>query len=344
MDKMKASAMLVMLIFAAIAGCIAMSEEQIAQKMKEKYNEIEDYRAEVITEIYQNGENTVNEVELKFKKPDKFWIKDKNTGIVTVINGDTSWEYNPQKNEVRVLRLKGREEKQAEMDFGSIVRDMTERYNIKLHGSEKVSSRDCFILELTPKKGKSNIKQKLWVDKEYWFPVKMEIEMEILNRTIKSSVLYKNIEFNTGLSDSEFVFETPPGARVVEREIKLPERLTLEEAKKRVDFEVVTPEYLPEGYEFDSAMVSDIGGETSLLLTYKKGSNVIIISEETISQVQSIPNSEEVDINGNKGEIVAIGQSSMVRWRCNELLLSISSQLDKEELLKVARSIKCGGG
>lgn len=32
--------------------------------------------------------------------------------------------------------------------------------------------------------------------------------------------------------------------------------MTLEEAKQFIDFEILTPEYLPEGYEFNYSMVS----------------------------------------------------------------------------------------
>ncbi|MCG0276905.1 MAG: DUF4367 domain-containing protein, partial [Thermosediminibacteraceae bacterium] len=45
--------------------------------------------------------------------------------------------------------------------------------------------------------------------------------------------------------------------------------VTLDEAQKRVDFRIAVPEYLPEGYSFHSAKISE-EGKPSVILIYRK--------------------------------------------------------------------------
>ena len=67
-------------------------------------------------------------------------------------------------------------------------------------------------------------------------------------------------KLNTGISDSEFEFEVPEGAeiKVIDLEdFKAPEEMSLEEAREKVSFEILIPEYIPEGYVLNYTMVYD---------------------------------------------------------------------------------------
>ncbi len=70
----------------------------------------------------------------------------------------------------------------------------------------------------------------------------------------------RDVKLNTGIPDSEFEFKVPDGAQVkvlgLEDFKSEPQKMTLEEAKELIDFKILTPEYLPEGYEFNYSMVS----------------------------------------------------------------------------------------
>lgn len=76
---------------------------------------------------------------------------------------------------------------------------------------------------------------------------------------MRSSILYKDLQFNKGIPDKDFEFILPEGARVVEREIKLP-KTPLEEAQGEADpgnfnFNILPLSYLPGSWEFNSAPV-----------------------------------------------------------------------------------------
>lgn len=87
--------------------------------------------------------------------------------------------------------------------------DMLEYYDVELIGEEKFSGRDCYVLNLKPKEGEGNIK--LWVDKEYWYPIRIEIKDNFGMKTVTE---YRNVEFNIPIEDSIFKFQIPESAEV----------------------------------------------------------------------------------------------------------------------------------
>ncbi|RLI80472.1 hypothetical protein DRP05_00435 [Archaeoglobales archaeon] len=162
------------------------------------------------------------------------------------------------------MRLNLNISEKPQFDYGKVVEYLLESYKVKLLGEEKLNNKDCYILEAESKDG--GVKMKIWVDKEFWYPIRTEVTFE----SILTIVEYKNISFNTHLSDDLFEFKPPEGVKVVEKEFKLPEKLTIDEAQKRVNFTIIIPKYTA-NYKFDYAMVFN----DFVQLYYKKGDEVM---------------------------------------------------------------------
>jgi len=154
------------------------------------------------------GKKEVAEYDYVFKKPNKMRMYNKETGILVVSNGEKMWIYDEKKNEVVVMDVG--KYKQVNPDYGQLVKDMLKRYDVKLLGSEKVAGRDCYVVQLIPKNNKE-VEAKMWVDKEFWYPLKIEYSLG----EIKSTMEYLNVEFNTGVSDDLFEFKPPKGAKII---------------------------------------------------------------------------------------------------------------------------------
>ncbi len=85
----------------------------------------------------------------------------------------------------------------------------------------------------------------MWVDKEFWLPVKMEYKFGEFSMFIE----YRNLSINTGIDDSFFEFKPPEGAEVEKMQITLPEYYdSVEEAQKHVNLTILVPSYTA-GYE-----------------------------------------------------------------------------------------------
>ena len=347
----------VLVLVVVAAGCIgmpSMSAGDIAQNMQVKYNTIKDYQGTVVLTTVINGKSKVTESDFKMKKPDKVLLINRETGSVVVSNGTTLWTYLPKTNEVMIMNISKREE--PKIDFGTIINNITKRFNIKLLGTGKIAGRNTYILKLVPKNKteKSLGTEKLWIDQKYWMPLKIEMNLTLFNnKTIQFTTFYKNLKFNTNMSDTNFQYIIPKGAKVVNLEtLRFPKKMTLQEAQKEVNFTILTPSYLPEGYKFNHAMVLAFS-KKSVILTYEKDDNNILLiqlSEEKgklkkslsgvkVVNIKPLPGAE-VNINGNKGYCYSIKTINVLSWTSNNMVFVITSQLSKKDIEKIAESIK----
>ena len=104
-------ALIVLIITAIFLACTQLSSEQIAEKMKEKYNSIEDMKGVMI--VTTNLNKQTQTIKFAMKKPNKWKTEDES--MLTISNGKTMWIYDKQKNEVAKFNLP--EIKQPEFDF-----------------------------------------------------------------------------------------------------------------------------------------------------------------------------------------------------------------------------------
>jgi outer membrane lipoprotein-sorting protein len=93
---------------------------------------------------------------------------------------DQVWIYFPEPTD-RIIAISGHLLRQSVMGSDLSYEDITENrklidmYNAIITGSEKINSRDCYVLDLTAKLDDiTYFRRKLWVDKERWIPLKEE--------------------------------------------------------------------------------------------------------------------------------------------------------------------------
>jgi len=325
-----------LLLASLLVGCTQMSAEEIAKKMEEKYDKIVDFKGVQRIVMEMDGVKHTQEYEFVFKKPNKMKMYNREMGMLMVSNGKTMWSYNEKKNEVFVMELK---QPKVNPDYGEFVKDLLKHFNVELLGSEKVLDRDCYVLRLTPKENKSELALEyvMWVDKEYWCPLKTEIN----GTHMKMITEYVKIEFNTGVSDEEFNFTPPKGAKVITEE-KLKEKLgikefsSVKEAQKAANFDILEPSYTA-GYELTSIVVMN----NSVMLNYAKGQDLMLISEVVPKyEIREVPNAEKVKIGDAEGEYVEFYGSGMLKFKKGDIVVTISGKLDKEEMVRVAESME----
>jgi len=318
--KKQIAAVLLVLAAVLLSGCAEqMSADQIAARMEAKQPD---------------------KTRSEFIEPAEF------AGTVMVRNGSTMWMYDPVKNQVTKMELPDMGDEPFEMDYTSIVKDLMDENDISYKGTENVGGRSAYVIEATPKdesKRKFISKTRVWIDRENWMMIGTEMYDADGNPMVK--VEYRDITFNTGIPDSEFIFEVPEGAEVVEEsfEDRMPEKMTLEEASANLTFDLTTPSYLPEGYEFDHAMV--IGGEREVVsLQYTNGDERLHLSEWISDDMEQsglrMGEPEIVSINGTDGEFTSMFGMNTLQWSADGIDYSLSGGLEKDELVNVAESIQ----
>ncbi|MCK5109264.1 MAG: outer membrane lipoprotein-sorting protein, partial [Methanosarcinales archaeon] len=231
------------------------------------------------------------------------------------------------------------------MDYTQIVKDILDENDISLEGIEDVGGRSTYVIEATPKNESNRTlisRTRVWVDRENWMLLGTEMYDADGNPMVK--VEYRDITFNTGISDSEFIFEAPAGAEVVETSLEdmMPREMTLDEVRVNITFDLRVPSHLPEGYEFDHAMV--IGGERGVVsLQYTNGDERLHLSEWTRDDTEQpgmmMGEPEIVSISGTDGEFTSMFGMNTLQWSADGIGYSLSGAVEKGELVKVAESL-----
>lgn len=331
---LKKLATMTLILSIVATGCIdEMTVEEIAKHTQEKYETVHDFKATRIATTNVQGAEVTDEIEISIKKPNKFMSEDKKRGVITVSNGEVMWVYDVKKGEATRAPLEGSGDL-PDFDYGRFIKELLVDTNATLLGEEKLSGRSCYVIEATPKKGTYITGQKIWIDKKYRLPVRIETGFE----GFKSSVEYTNVSFNTGISDGEFEFSPPAGVRVIKPETKLPNHVSMEDAQNNVNFTILNPSYTA-GYEFNGATVSKSGSVESISLIYMKGRKRMMITQTTSQEKHLLPDAESVSIGETEGELTDIFGNKLLRFGYGEINIMITGTISKEELIKVAESM-----
>lgn len=131
------------------------------------------------------------------------------------------------------------------------------------------------------------------------------------------------------------------------------EESQIEKAQREVSFEIVVPEYVPEGYEFigvrKTRSTKDERMGEGVMLFYDKDGRRFVISEWQIDssfEHKPYPGEVEVAINDKKGWFSTPGPYNLM-WFCGDKLISFSADFTggresvKSEMIKIAESIEC---
>ncbi|MDD4749675.1 MAG: DUF4367 domain-containing protein [Methanosarcinaceae archaeon] len=345
-----------------LSGCQEeMSAEEIAATMQEKYEGIEDYSYTEYITLYANGEKaTESVIQIFYKKPNfskGIVTGGDGKGVISVIDGKFMWMYTPETNIVIKSEMPDIEGT-SETDYLSMVQNYMNRSEVSLLGTEEIDGRPTYILEISSNEdfflGCSKVKA--WVDTETWMNLRSEIYNGKGNLTHKFEI--QDLKVNTGIPDSEFIFEIPEGATIKDlKEMEMPKKVSLEEAEAEVSFEILFPEYLPEGYVLDSSISVhkysqlELEGQPleSVSLQYQLENDPLFLIEciydaETQEKLKATPRdeiAETVSINGKEGEYLEIlGDMKLLKWNIGEVEFSLIGYIEKAEMLKIAESIK----
>jgi outer membrane lipoprotein-sorting protein len=332
-----------------LAGCSSQIDvDKVVEKATKAQEKLKSYQATVSMTTGFNGKEEKSTYEEWMEKPDKHRIETSD-GMTIVSNGETSWTYNEKTNVVTVNNeieniqsdLPDRSQMMKEM-----IQDMADNNTVKYEGKEKVSGRQTIHLSLKPKKENQGMfgggDVEVWLDKKTWMPLKMVSKSDGFNFSME----YESIEYNKKLDADVFNFTPPENAEVKQMEDMMPERLSIEEIRKKVDFKVPEMTELPQGFEFKEGMYEKEMNVVTLFYANDQQSMInLTISPESkyFSEDPEMKDSEKVTVDGNKGKLNEMNGMYLLTWKSGELSFGLMAQgndMTKDSVLKMAGSIQ----
>lgn len=185
-----------------------ITAQEVIQNVQSAYKDITDAKALFTQTVkFRKSNAQTSSGTLYIKKENKYRIETGSQTIVT--DGSTSWSYTPSKKQVVIDYYK---ETGNSFSPNKYLFQYPENFYSDLTGTDKISGKDVYILSLKPRESGYVKSAKLWVGKDDWMIKKITIV------TDESTSVYsvKNLQTNTGLSNSKFTFSPPEGTEVID--------------------------------------------------------------------------------------------------------------------------------
>lgn len=256
---------------------------------------------------------------------------------VVVIDGDYFYQYHPAKRLLIKKKLPG------EGGYDSLQKENLKQtlvsYELRNLPSEAVAGRDTLLYEFHPRDAGTRPMRKVWVDIETGLFLRMEIYSPG-NKLFWLSA-YEDIDYQATVSPASFTMEVPSGVRVVETEEG--RCFSPGTAAEIAGFPLGLPQYLPGGFVRKCVRARHSGDYGEIQVLYSDGLSLLSIFESTrfrplkeSGSSQSAP----VQVDGSPGSLQGLGLVSALSWKSPWAYVTILGEISRDEMLKVAESIR----
>ena len=144
-----------------------------------------------------------NLFSMRFSQPD---------GDMVVSDGEHFWIYYPSVDAEQVMRRPAAGSPGGEDFFRELLDAPGARYDADAGGIEPVEGRDCRVVSLVPRQSGHYRRARIWLDVQSHLIRRVEIHEQSGN---VRTVTLRNVDLAPALDPETFVFEVPPGARVM---------------------------------------------------------------------------------------------------------------------------------
>ncbi len=339
---------LLVALLTVTAGCMAAlsgdpDPERIADELETRHDQIDDVQGVQVTtvEFDNTTERTVMDVTERPPSESKYEVIETDSqwqsegDVVTMSDGQMR-SYDAEENTVTEFEFDFNPQT-ATFGTTELIEETLDNSEVSYEGSDTVADRSVYVISLTDNDMDSTTT--LWVDKEFWYPLKTGTTFEAADTQMTSTMTYEEVEFNQGLPDSAFEFEPPADATV--EEFEAPEAEThssIEAVDAATAYDVPEP-VLADGFSFDEARTTDTGDDVMTHITYIDGDETIHYS--ITAQTDIDLTGESVSIGSNDGAVTTFEGTVSVTWDCDERRYSLTGEQDRETIIDSAASVDC---
>jgi outer membrane lipoprotein-sorting protein len=254
---------------------------------------------------------------------------------ISVIDGDYFYQYHPARSLVVKRKLPG------EGGFDSLRKESLEQtlasYHLESSSSEPIAGRAAHMYAFLPKEAGSRPGRKVWVDVETGLILRMEIYSP--DEKLFWLSVFEDIEYTQSVNPASFTMPIPAGVRVVE--VGEERCSSPAEAETIAGLPLTLPEYLPDGFarKCIRALRSMSHGEIKVL--YSDGLSLLTIFESSrFRPFGGAGSGLPVRVGESPASLHSMGLVSALNWESPGVYLTILGELSRQELLKVAGSVR----
>jgi outer membrane lipoprotein-sorting protein len=259
---------------------------------------------------------------------------------VYVVDGSASWQYLPERGIVVRRALKGRPE--CEVLRPEQVREAAASYEVRGAAAAPIAGRPSRLIEFLPRQGGSRPVRRVWIDVETGLILRSEISTPE-NRLSWLSV-FESLEYGPPVDPEAFVMRVPSGVPVLE--IGEDPCLGETDAERASGLPLVLPVYLPPGFARTCIYARRHREYAELQVLFSDGLSMLSLFESTRFREPGAGGGDAeapVAVGPWPGRWYDLGLVTGIAWRPPWAHLALLGELSREELRKVAASVRLRG-
>jgi hypothetical protein len=221
---------------------------------------------------------------------------------------------------------------------------LLEYFEAERTGSDTVAGAGAYTLELKPIPEQMPAEYaavggliNLWIDKNRSVPLAASYTGGSMGEV---NITAQELEINQGVDDALFSFEILEGVEVLGFEDLKPESITLDEAAASADFEILTPDAVPDGATLIDVL--DVRGMIVQQYTLPAGGSFSIAQGQSDETPNPFMEEQAVEVRGVAGKLFVSEENDKVllTWSEGDLSFYIAGDLTADQALAIAESLK----
>ncbi|MFB6129181.1 MAG: outer membrane lipoprotein carrier protein LolA [Halorhabdus sp.] len=349
-----------------------------ADSVGERYRSLDGFEADRLTVIHR-GNRTVRSLGHVLRRPGtgQYRIVDRtersNGREIRISDGNTLWIYRPgdeQANRIdgvntsrslpsrldRLFAIVERGEKTEttathDVDPLPFVPENTDRtagiagrMSVSYEGTGTVDGRETYVIHLESNATTAGVvqdfEQTLWVDQEWYLPLKRTTEYVRDGESVSITTVYRNVTFNPGFPAGTFQFNPPSNVTVVDADSTRQQQFVdIASLRAVASFSVPDPD-VPETFRLVKATRTVTDRVRSIGLTYENETSVLLISKSNLTWYQPSTDGQAVTVDGYNATLRNLGTELRVSWTTPNARYSVAGTgVAKSTLLEVAESV-----
>jgi len=255
---------------------------------------------------------------------------------ILVIDGESSWQYLPERGVVLKRPSKG---EGGEVMRPEQLQQALASYDVRVVSSARVAGRQSRAIEFTPHQVGSRPRRLVWVDVETGLILRTEVYGSENSRLSWLSV-FEELEYHPALDAAAFRMQVPAGVRVVESGAE--PCLEPAAAESLAGLPVALPDYLPEGFVRQCIRARRESGYGEVQVVFGDGLSMLSLFESTsFREAEQDPGpAPPVALGGFTGRWHDLGRVTGISWHAPWAHLALLGELSRSEMQKVAGSVR----
>lgn len=219
-----------------------------------------------------------------------------------------------------------------ELDVAKVVKN----YTIEENPASDVAGRKSLSLSLVSKHT-GTLVERVWLDAA----TKLVLERETYHSdgTIASKSSFDDVRLVKDLPKELFDLSVPAGMHVTPG-ATFAKTGSVDTLASSLNFSVVSPKYLPEGFTLEKASLASRDGIQSIELLYTDGLRDFSLFENSTERLPDLATSKAIDVGDASGVTTHLAGETLVSWNANGLNITMVGNLTSQELAKIGASIK----